>query len=95
MEHTGSYLQDDRLCVAAWEALTFGQGLFALDCEICPRLLSMHPHLLMRIVLTKSLGRVLKEQGEKENCKLLTNAGSKEHNCESFKDLNNIACFPL
>lgn len=81
--------------MGVWEAQTFGQGFFALDCEICPRLLSMHPHLLMRIVLTKSLGKVSKEQGEKENCKLLTNAGIKEHNWESFKDLNNIARFLL
>lgn len=53
----------------------------------------MHPHLLMSIILTKSLGKVLKEQGEKENCKLLTNAGSKEHNRESFKELNNFCLF--
>ena len=35
-------------------------------------------HLLMRILLTKSLGKVLKGQGEKENVNLLTNAGNKE-----------------
>lgn len=53
----------------------------------------MHPHLLMRIIFTESLSKVLKEQEEKENCKLLTNAGNKEHNWESFKELNNICLF--
>lgn len=77
MEQTGSSLRTDRLCVAVWEVQTFGKGLFALDCETCPPLLSMHPLLLMRILLTKSLSKVLKEQGEKENCKFLTNAGNK------------------
>lgn len=26
---------------SVWEVQTFGQGLFALDCEACPSLLSM------------------------------------------------------
>lgn len=79
--------------MAEWEVQTFGQGLFALDSETCPRLLSVHPHLLMRILLTKSLSKDLKEQGEKENCKLLTNAGNKEHNWESVKELSSICLF--
>lgn len=78
--------------MAVWEVQIFGQGLFALHCEICS-LLCMHPHLLMRIIFTESLSQVLKEQGEKENCKLLTNSGNKEHNWESFKELNNIFVF--
>lgn len=39
---------------------------------------SPHHHLLMRILLIKSLGKVLKGQGEKENFNLLTSAGNKE-----------------
>jgi len=54
-------------------------GRACLPLTLLPaRVYSPWHHLLVRILLNKSLGKVLKGQGEKENFNLLTNAGNKE-----------------